>query len=255
MSIKIEIKIKQKLTSSQLEKELKQKLTSSQLEKIMLVLTIVSLLVQYLICGQVEAQTPLMIDRSLLDAIKQVESGGDPCAIGDNGRSLGAYQIMEAYYSDALQYNPRLGDGSRTYTDVWGIGSEAYSEEVISSYMGRYATPQRLGGQPTDEEIARIHNGGPNGFRRNTTLPYWVRVMTELARQRSGRQTQGGNNQCSPACSAGQCCSTTGNCNCLLSQTFTVQPCMESGSNSVHGQVYVASIIVIAIVFSAIFFA
>ena len=216
-------------------------------------LVFILVLLQYHVCGQVEAQTPLMIDRSLLDAIKQVESGGDPCAIGDNGRSLGAYQIMEAYYNDALQYNPRLGDGGRTYTDIWGIGSEAYSEQVIASYMGRYATSERLGRQPTNEDIARIHNGGPNGFRRDSTLPYWERVMTELARQRSGRQTQSGNNQCSPACSAGQCCSTTGNCNCLSSQAFTVQTCMESGtsgSSAVHGQVYAT--FVILIIFSAI---
>ena len=33
--------------------------------------------------------------------------------------------------------NPRLGDGGRMYTDVWGIGSEAYSELVIASYMAR----------------------------------------------------------------------------------------------------------------------
>ena len=50
---------------------------------------------------------------------------------GDNGRSLGAYQIMNVYYADAVVYNPSLGDDGRTYSDVWGIGSEAYSIEVI----------------------------------------------------------------------------------------------------------------------------
>ena len=69
---------------------------------------------------------------------------------------------------------------------MWCIGSEAYSEEVIGSYMGRYATPERLGREPTDEDIARIHNGGPNGYRRDSTLPYWDEVMTETERQRSG---------------------------------------------------------------------
>lgn len=198
----------------------------------MLVLIIV--LLQYHSCGLVEGQAPLMIDRDLLNAIKQVESGGDPCAIGDNGRSLGAYQIMNAYYTDAVGYNPSLDDNGRTYSDVWGIGSEAYSEEVMGSYMGRYATPQRLERQPTNEDIARIHNGGPNGYRKDATLPYWNKVMTELGRQRSGREArQSGLNVCSPACSAGQCCSSsTGNCNCL-SSTFTVQPCMESSTGGV----------------------
>ena len=149
-------------------------------------LVLIIMLLQYHSCGQVEGQTPLTINRDLLDAIKQVESGGDPCAIGDNGQSLGAYQIMNAYYTDAVEYNPSLGDDGRTYSDVWGIGSEAYSEEVIGSYMGRYATPERLGREPTDEDIARIHNGGPNGYRRDSTLPYWDEVMTETERQRSG---------------------------------------------------------------------
>ena len=188
---------------------------------------IISVLLHCHVCGRVEAQTPLMINRALLDAIKQVESEGDPCvvgAIGENGQSLGAYQIVQAYYNDALQYNPSLGDGGRTYSNVWGIGSEAYSEEVIASYMGRYATPGRLGRQPTDEDIARIHNGGPNGYQQNSTILYWNLVMTELARQRSGQQAQSGNYKCSPICTAGQCCSSTGTCNCL-SSTFTTQPC------------------------------
>ena len=219
-------------------------------------LVLIIMLLQYHSCGQVEGQTPLMINRDLLDAIKQVESGGDPCAIGDNGQSLGAYQIMNAYYTDAVAYNPSLGDDGRTYSDVWGIGSEAYSEEVMGSYMGRYATPQRLGRQPTYEDIARIHNGGPNGYKLDSTLRYWDKVMTELGRQRNGREVrQSGRNVCSPACSAGQCCSSsTGNCNCL-SSTFTVQSCTGSstgGSNSVHQQVYTTNVILIS--FSAILY-
>ena len=211
-------------------------------------LVFIIVLLHYHACDQVEAQPPLVIDRTLLDSIKQVESRGNPCAIGDNGRSLGAYQIMEAYYNDALQYNPSLGNGGRTYSDVWGIGSEAYSEQVMASYMGRYATSKRLGREPTYEDIARIHNGGPNGYRRDSTLPYWEKVMAELARQRSGRQTQSGNNQCSPACTTGQCCSSTGSCNCL-SSTFTVQPCSSFQIRG-YAQVYAASVMVV--VFSAI---
>ena len=185
------------------------------------------------LCGGllVGAQAPLTIDRALLDAMRQVESRGDVCAIGDGGRSFGSYQIMEAYYSDALQFNPSLADGGRTFSDVWGTGSEAYSELVIMSYMGRYATPGRLERQPTNEDIARIHNGGPNGYMRDSTLPYWNLVMAELQRQqRSGRQVDP-QLQCSPACLEGQCCSTTGACNCL-SSSLTVQPCSTNGAST-----------------------
>ena len=61
------------------------------------------------------AGEPLDIDRKLLDAMRDVESGGDECAIGDNGRSLGAHLIMEGYYNDVVEFNPRLRDDGRTY--------------------------------------------------------------------------------------------------------------------------------------------
>ena len=45
------------------------------------------------------------VNEELLDAIRCVESNGDVCAIGDNGRSIGAYQIMLGYYNDAVAYS------------------------------------------------------------------------------------------------------------------------------------------------------
>ena len=113
--------------------------------------------------------------------MKDVESGGDECKRGDNGRSLGAYQIMEKYYNDAVEFNPRLCEGGKTYRSVAGIGSSHYSELVIMSYMGRYATRERLGRDPTDEDIARIHNGGPDGYRKTATLPYWNKVKSRFS--------------------------------------------------------------------------
>ena len=55
-----------------------------------------------------------------------------------------------------------------------------YSERVMQSYMNRYATVRRLGRQATDEDIARIHNGGPNGYRNPNTLQYWRKVPSYL---------------------------------------------------------------------------
>ena len=46
--------------------------------------------------------------------------------------------------------------------------------------MARYATPERLGRSVTAEDIARIHNGGLYGYRRDTTLPYWEKVKAKL---------------------------------------------------------------------------
>lgn len=96
-----------------------------------------------------------------------MESGGetDPLnAVGDSGTSLGPYQITRGYYDDAVQQNPSLLDDDRSYSNVRGEGSEVYSEMVIQAYMDRYANENRLGRPATDEDIARIHNGGPNGY-------------------------------------------------------------------------------------------
>lgn len=120
---------------------------------------------------------PLEIDRKLLDAMQYVESRGYCCTVGDKGKSLGPYQIMRVYYIDAVQFNPSLADDGRTYENVAGPGGYAYSEEVIRSYMGRYATRERLGHwPPTNEDIARLHNGGLDGHLEIDTLKYWNKV-------------------------------------------------------------------------------
>lgn len=108
-----------------------------------------------------------------------METGGerDPLnAVGDGGTSFGPYQISRAYYNDAVEYNPHLQDGGRGFQNVMGWGSYAYSEMVIQAYMDRYATERRLGHPATDEDIARIHNGGPNGYRKPSTVKYWRKI-------------------------------------------------------------------------------
>ena len=47
--------------------------------------------------------------------------------------------------------------------------------------MARYATERRLGRTPTYEDVARIHNGGPNGYKKTATYKYWQKVKKKLA--------------------------------------------------------------------------
>lgn len=119
----------------------------------------------------------------LWNAIKKVESGGDLNAVGDQGRSIGPLQIGKKYYSDAVERNPSLQSGKYagyTYDNCKGPGSFEYSKDVGNAYMSRYATERRLGHPPTNEDIARIHNGGPNGFDMNATKKYWENVKKNL---------------------------------------------------------------------------
>ena len=114
-----------------------------------------------------------------------METGGerDPLnAVGDGGASLGPYQISRAYYNDAVEQDPSLHDGGKGYVNVMGPGSMEYSERVIQAYMDRYATERQLDHPASDEDIARIHNGGPNGYRWHSTLKYWRKVQDNYER-------------------------------------------------------------------------
>ena len=126
----------------------------------------------------VEKSKPVVLGTTradLLEAIKQVESGGDSEAVGDNGQSIGAYQIQRAYFDDAVGFSPKLG--AYQYEDV---KKDNVSLLVIRAYWGRYATRKRLGREPTLEDLARIHNGGPNGYKKQATEKYWAKVRKEL---------------------------------------------------------------------------
>lgn len=111
--------------------------------------------------------------RAILDAIRFVESGDRPNPPdGDGGLAIGPYQIHEIYWRDAVEANPELGGG---YQDC---REKDYAERVVAAYMGRYA--KRAWAQGGAETIARIHNGGPEGARKDATLPYWRKVRNVL---------------------------------------------------------------------------
>jgi len=107
----------------------------------------------------------------ILDAIRQVETGGerDPAnAVGDGGKAIGPFQIHRAYWQDAVEWDPSIGG---KYEDC---KKEAYARRVVIAYLSRYCNSW------TDETVARIHNGGPKGHKRSSTIGYWKRVQRVL---------------------------------------------------------------------------
>ena len=109
--------------------------------------------------------------RRLFDAIRQVESGGGRRVLGDGGRSRGPYQIGRAYWQDACEYG-----GLRWRYDRW-IWDARRCEYVMHLYWLRY-------GVTTDEQRARVHNGGPRGHRKPGTRKYWARVQAAMKSDR-----------------------------------------------------------------------
>jgi hypothetical protein len=113
----------------------------------------------------------------LLAAICQVESGCNPMAIGDGGKAIGPYQIWRVYWMDALEFNPSIGGEYQDCKD------KDYAERVMNAYWGRYAIERRLGRKPTFEDLARIHNGGPNGYKKKATEGYWLKVKLVMEKK------------------------------------------------------------------------
>jgi hypothetical protein len=115
--------------------------------------------------------------RRILDALRQVETGGsrDPDrAVGDNGKALGRFQIWEVYWKDACEYDKSLS--SRPYTDVT---DPEYAKRVVIAYLSRYAQDWSI------DTVSRIHNGGPRGAtgkRRRATDGYAAKAAKEYAR-------------------------------------------------------------------------
>jgi len=110
---------------------------------------------------------------SLIMALITVESNGDNFAKGDGGKALGCLQLHAAYVQDAAEH-----------ADMAWIHEDALirpaAVAIFMAYMDRYATEERLGRKPTAEDIARIHNGGPNGYKKSSTDAYWAKVKEQL---------------------------------------------------------------------------
>jgi hypothetical protein len=107
----------------------------------------------------------------ILPSIRQVESGGNNMAVGDNGKAAGPYQIHRIYWEDAVEQDPSLKEG--IYPE--SCFELEYSERVVHAYMQRWA-PKDF----TIEQLVRIHNGGPAGHRKSSTMGYWAKVNAIL---------------------------------------------------------------------------
>ena len=108
----------------------------------------------------------------LIAAIIAVESGGADDA-RDAAGAVGCMQIHPVVVDDV---NRRCGT-RYAYADRY---SRAKSREIFHLYMGLYATRKRLGRRVTDEDRARIWNGGPNGYAKKSTAKYWAKVRRAM---------------------------------------------------------------------------
>lgn len=118
---------------------------------------------------------PYTLDE-ILDALRVVETGGEPDggrdARGDGGRALGPYQIHRAHWVDA-------GLPGR-YEDC---RDPLYARREVIAYFERWCPTALV--RCDAEVLARVHNGGPNGRSKASTLPYWRKMKAKLEEARA----------------------------------------------------------------------
>jgi hypothetical protein len=116
------------------------------------------------LCAQRASSQDLEI---LLDAIAEIESKNRPDAIGDKGRAIGAYQIHRAYWKEGTQILGVDWDYRRAF-------DPKKARRVVRAYILHYGKGRSL------MDMARIHNGGPKGYKKTSTLVYARKIRSLL---------------------------------------------------------------------------
>jgi len=140
----------------------------------------ISSIVISLLCLITPSHKVDVLIKDIRPAMIHVESRGNPRAIGKKGER-GILQIMPDYWTD----------GTKALGVSWDYEQGSFDRQqsfaVSRAYLKRYARSYecRTGKPVTREVLARIHNGGPYGYRRLSTARYWKRVerRTKIGKQ------------------------------------------------------------------------
>lgn len=111
----------------------------------------------------------------LIAALIQVESSGNGLAIGDKGKAYGCLQLWNTYIQDVN----RIYHTSYRHKDAFNRQTAIEITKKYLTFYGKIYT-ENTGKKPTNEVFARIHNGGPSGYKKVKTLEYWKKVKVEL---------------------------------------------------------------------------
>lgn len=103
--------------------------------------------------------------------------GGDDNAIGDKTliyKAYGALQIRQPLVNDVNHI------AKTHYRAEDCLGNRPLSLWMCEKYLDLYATKARIGREPTAEDMCRIWNGGPNGWKKQSTVAYWQSIKKQF---------------------------------------------------------------------------
>ena len=109
---------------------------------------------------------------TLVDAIIYVESRNNPSAWNKREDACGVLQIRPIMINDVNRILSKKNT-PKVYTlnDRWNKTKSIEIFYIIQEYYSPNGTPER---------IARVWNGGPNGYKKPQTLAYWHKVKKQL---------------------------------------------------------------------------
>lgn len=122
------------------------------------------------------AETPLVQSVIAQESGDPAHLHGDDAAIGDKNLPNHAYGPLQIRQPVCIDVNHAFGT---TYAPQDMLNNRPLSIWCFNAYMDIYARPDRIGRAVTDEDRARIWNGGPNGYKIAATLTYWDQIQSK----------------------------------------------------------------------------
>lgn len=108
----------------------------------------------------------------LVESIIQVESRGNPSAYCVSEEAVGCLQIRPIMLREVNNILKRSGDEKRyELSDRWDCEKSKEMFHIWKNYHHKYSD---------FEKIARNWNGGPLGYKKNSTIGYWKKVEEQL---------------------------------------------------------------------------
>ena len=117
------------------------------------------------------------VSDKLLNALSIVESNNNPQAIRYGENSCGILQIRKICLDDVN----RIYGTSYKHSDAFDPAS---ARTIAKLYLKFYCKvyEKETGFKADDEVASRIWNGGPDGWRKNSTKKYWNKVKKHLTK-------------------------------------------------------------------------
>jgi hypothetical protein len=113
-----------------------------------------------------QAADSTAVTEELLDRIAMIESSGGKFLVGDNGKSLGVYQMGRLAWKDATEYRKQNGLPVWAYQE--GVMHPDRSRSYAKCYLKvlEYRLHRLMGRQPTPAHIYSAYNWGLSNLRK-----------------------------------------------------------------------------------------